>query len=601
MKKTHLYSIGIGCILVLSVAILLMLTLKSNQAMMPVTIGVSFQGEYKIADGEWKPIVKGEKISSINGDVTLRGHFKKELGESNLSNSVEKGEELALYFNHIGGEVLVNGESIRVFDAENPRIGVSACGKQWIVYENTAEDTDNLEIVLKNPHKFGNYNAVNDFLNSIYMYSGTFFDKYIDEKSNVGSVMGFLFIVVALAVIGVAIFSFLIRLKESKNILIIGMMMLFAGAYFVLDRVYPKVWGASTVFSTSALVLSMMLYILSMMCMTAGCLKDKTKKVGEITTAVFGICIGAMLIAVLTGAAKLYDLNPYWTAVCAVSGAILIGCCIVNMKNAGRNRILIMSVCIFALFAMLADIFGTAVGFWQGGMISKGVFAVLFVIGLVIVIKIIPSNYRAATEKEKMEAELQRSQVAIMLSQIQPHFLYNSINAIRELCRIDPPKARDALGDFAEYLRGNMDSINSREPIHFSKELAHIKNYLNLEKMRFGDELNIIYEINESDFFLPSLSVQPLVENAVKHGVCEKENGGTVLLRTRKEDNCIIIEVIDDGIGFDMEAANASKDGRSHLGIQNTKKRLQHMSNASLSITSVPGKGTRAEIRIGIK
>ena len=205
---------------------------------------------------------------------------------------------------------------------------------------------------------------------------------------------------------------------------------------------------------------------------------------------------------------------------------------------------------------------------------------------------------RQLAEKER---QLTESRISIMLSQIQPHFLYNSINAIRELCRIDSEQARDALGDFAVYLRGNMDSLVSRSPIHFSKELNHIENYLKLEKLRFGDDLSIVYDIQEKDFFLPSLTVQPLVENAVKHGICEKENGGTLTLRTYKDAENIVIEVIDDGIGFDTENYVLSDDGRSHIGITNIKNRLEQMCDGSLTIESSPEKGTTAVIKFRIK
>ena len=92
----------------------------------------------------------------------------------------------------------------------------------------------------------------------------------------------------------------------------------------------------------------------------------------------------------------------------------------------------------------------------------------------------------------KAEISLAQSRIAIMLSQIQPHFLYNVISSIQELCNTDSEKARKALGEFAEYLRGNMDSLTDTAPIHFTREMAHVENYLKLEKMRFGDELNII-------------------------------------------------------------------------------------------------------------
>ena len=209
------------------------------------------------------------------------------------------------------------------------------------------------------------------------------------------------------------------------------------------------------------------------------------------------------------------------------------------------------------------------------------------------------ANRLIENEKQlaKAEKQLYESRISVMLSQIQPHFLYNSLNAIRGLCRKDPEQARDAIGSFAEYLRGNMDSLNKREPIPFIRELSHIENYLKLEKFRFGDELKVNYDIKEKNFFIPALSLQPLVENAVKHGICEKENGGTLTLKTYRDGEYIVIEVSDDGIGFDAEKLISEDKERSHIGIQNTRERLKQMIGASLTIESLPGKGTVAKIR----
>lgn len=132
--------------------------------------------------------------------------------------------------------------------------------------------------------------------------------------------------------------------------------------------------------------------------------------------------------------------------------------------------------------------------------------------------------------------------------------------------------------------------------IPFREELRHVQAYLKLEKMRFDDDLNIIYQIDTTDFFLPSLSIQPLVENAVKHGICQKEEGGTVVLSTKADGDYIEIKVSDDGAGFDPD--EEKNDGKPHVGIKNVKQRLHNMCNGTLTITSKPGKGTTIIIRL---
>jgi len=210
-----------------------------------------------------------------------------------------------------------------------------------------------------------------------------------------------------------------------------------------------------------------------------------------------------------------------------------------------------------------------------------------------IVLYILLKKDVTIAEKEK---QLMESRISNMVSQIHQHFLYNSIHAIRELCRQDPEQAREALGDFLNYLRGNIAALSSETPIHFSREISHITAYLKLEKLRFGDRLNVVYDLQEKDFFLPSLTVQPLVENAVKHGICATENGGTVTLRTCKDGNKIVISIIDDSLGFDPESYLEQDDRQPHVGIQNVQNRLQQMMNGELLIESTPGKGTTATI-----
>lgn len=197
------------------------------------------------------------------------------------------------------------------------------------------------------------------------------------------------------------------------------------------------------------------------------------------------------------------------------------------------------------------------------------------------------------TKMAEQEKQIVSMQQEIMLSQIQPHFLYNSLTAIAQLCEINPAMAKTATISFADYLRGNMDALKSKEMIAFSKELDHIENYLYLEQIRFGDQLEVIYDIETVDFSVPVLSVQPVVENAVKHGIRRR---GTLIIRTQELEEAYEIRIMDDGVGFDPKAEK--EDGRSHVGIENVRSRLWDMCRGELSYSSSPGEGTTAIIRI---
>ena len=202
-----------------------------------------------------------------------------------------------------------------------------------------------------------------------------------------------------------------------------------------------------------------------------------------------------------------------------------------------------------------------------------------------------------ASERERAEKELYEAKVAVMTSQIQPHFMYNALTSIAMMCQIDPETAQEATVTFAKYLRGNMDSLKQTKPVPFEAELEHLKKYLYIEKLRFGKKLNVEYDIRATDFCIPMLSVQPLVENAVKHGVGMKKKGGTVTISTRETDSAFEVIISDNGVGFDTSAPKAD-DGRSHVGMENTRSRLKQMCGGEITIQSTVGEGTTATITL---
>ncbi|MBO4775321.1 MAG: histidine kinase [Lachnospiraceae bacterium] len=232
------------------------------------------------------------------------------------------------------------------------------------------------------------------------------------------------------------------------------------------------------------------------------------------------------------------------------------------------------------------------------------------------------------TIMEQEEEIIRQTRIEVMYSQIGPHFIFNTLSAIYGLVDRNPKKAKEAINYFSEYLRGNIDSIGKTGWVSFEEELRHIDSYVWIEKMRFGDELAVDYDIDTMDFEVPPLSVQPLVENAIKHGIHKKNGHGKVTISTWEDDKDYIVEVVDDGVGFDttefeknekyeiknatdrglglrkkrearkQEAENPHKDGRTHVGLDNTRARLIGSGRGKLEIFSKPGEGTKAVITI---
>jgi LytS/YehU family sensor histidine kinase len=200
-------------------------------------------------------------------------------------------------------------------------------------------------------------------------------------------------------------------------------------------------------------------------------------------------------------------------------------------------------------------------------------------------------------DMEALQKELDNSRIKIMINQMQPHFLYNSLSAIQAIVKTDPDYAYQLLFDFTVHLRSSIKALSSDEPIPFNDELKNIKAYLNIERMRFGDRLNVKYEIDCEDFLIIPLSIQPLAENAAIHGILPKqEQGGTVTIRTYETFKTYIVEVEDDGVGFD--AGKVMSEQGDSVGLKNTIFRLKSLMNATVDIDSQIGTGTKVTVSI---
>lgn len=197
----------------------------------------------------------------------------------------------------------------------------------------------------------------------------------------------------------------------------------------------------------------------------------------------------------------------------------------------------------------------------------------------------------------RQQVQLTKQSTALMISQIQPHFLYNVLTTISNLCVTDPEEAEETTVLFSQYLRTNLDSLRNEDAVPFSTELGHIRTYVELEKKRFGDILNVEYAINEVNFNVPSLGLQPIVENSIKHGIRGKNDIGHIKISSDKVDGGYKVVIEDDGIGFDMNMP-AKEDGRSHVGMINVRERLKQMCNATMTVESSPGAGCKTEIFI---
>ena len=196
---------------------------------------------------------------------------------------------------------------------------------------------------------------------------------------------------------------------------------------------------------------------------------------------------------------------------------------------------------------------------------------------------------------------LAEQRVQIMMSQIQPHFIYNTLSTIQALCRRDPQKAFEVTEKFGRYLRKNLNLLKQPDMIPLEKEIEHTRVYAEIEKVRFPN-IDVIYEIRDVDFLLPALTIQPLVENAIKHGVRIRKHG-MVRILTECRQGTHIITVEDNGKGFDKNKAVRERGGEEyesgeHIGLKNVQERIELMCEGSMEIKSEPDKGTTIRIVI---
>lgn len=184
--------------------------------------------------------------------------------------------------------------------------------------------------------------------------------------------------------------------------------------------------------------------------------------------------------------------------------------------------------------------------------------------------------------------------IKIMMSQIQPHFLFNTLTTIQSLCTSDPELAADTIQKFSVYLRRNIDLLNNDTLIPFEKELEYTRVYSHIEMIRFPN-VKLSYDIQDKDFELPALVVQAMVENAISHGVRIRKEG-LVCVSARRTDGYHEISVRDNGRGFDVDKAlNADS---THIGLRNTRERVERICGGTVEITSVPDEGSEIVIRI---
>jgi two-component system LytT family sensor kinase len=208
------------------------------------------------------------------------------------------------------------------------------------------------------------------------------------------------------------------------------------------------------------------------------------------------------------------------------------------------------------------------------------------------------NSTRNESKLEEQHRLLMQARLEALASQINPHFLFNTLNSVSTLIRLNPEQARTMVTQLARIMRRRLRNQEHFTPLR--EELDFIEDYLAIELVRFGDKLKVLKHIDPlaSDMLVPSMLLQPLVENSIKHGISGKIEGGVITLRARRSNDRLVIEVEDDGVGIpESELSNILNKG---VGVTNVKERLKVLYNQDyrMLIDSQPGRGTRIEIEL---
>ncbi len=334
------------------------------------------------------------------------------------------------------------------------------------------------------------------------------------------------------------------------------------------------------------------------------------KKMLYIACSLSGIAVILLVISQFTG--YVYTIDPatnlyrrgggfgILTSLYVMEMLVGIFFILIYRKNITRERLFaLLSFIVLPLLAALIQVF--VYGFSLSNLACM-------ISALVMFAQALDDNAKYMMEREmfitKQDEELTEMRTRIALSQIRPEFVYDTLNSIYDLCDRDVDRAKEVIIHLTNYLRQNIDSIRNDELITFEKELNHTMVYLELEKTRYPGRFEVEYHTDESSFMLPALTIQPLVENSLTHGIYKlpEDVKGKLKISVVKGNGYVKVEVKDNGVGFNVSRKRMSGElDKEQLGISIVKNRLKMMENAELFVKSREGEGTTVDIIIPTK
>lgn len=545
--------------------------------------GVCKRGE----DGEEMPLNEDtlQKLGACPS-LVLTGHF---------DGAISANEQIFMYLRRMDVKVYQNGFLIFSYGRENlPAPLLKSGGNMWVdFYAQGISPEDEIRIVFFNPYPANTKQIYSLFLNRLYVGDKmTLFLKMVKAHRFSTPTALLIFLLGIVLIIVVATMQCM-GIEGMKSLLRFGHLMAVCGLWTLIDFCYISLifphavaWDVLEALLYIAMPILVLIYIRDYMV---------TPGKGVVDFLIYFIVVFMIAYLILQGFGIVDGelVQEGFRLMLPVIFIFFTAALLYEIRQCREKIIMVVlgSALLFTLFAGIGRYWYVSTGNYSVDIFNFG-FCIFVFVQYVLALVRTKEAYRKNRNIKQMERELAENKMAVMVSQIQPHFLYNSISCIRELCLREPGKAYDALAQFSHFLRGNMDSLSSNAVIPFTRELRHVKNYLALEKLRFEELLQTDYQLEITDFNVPALTLQPIVENAVRYGISRKAGGGTVLISTREEKEQIVITISDTGVGFDVKQREKASKSRSHIGISNVRERLARQCGGTMDVSSVLGEGT---------
>ncbi len=577
------------------IAILLSLTAGVVLVALLVALGVTDNADVQQirADSGFERLenISCREIEDENAPIGTRKEYTFSLNEI-LKNDIH----LAFYTVHQYVDVYLDGQEIySLKPAEKNRISKTV-GSNWVMIPLFREDAGKEIRVVITP-------VYESFRNREVEYLvGSPLAIYKDRLSRdlPQLILGAMVVFVGIIFVCVAGYCML-KKQRGKGLVNLGLFSVMMGLWRLTDtRFTPFILPEKPVFLFYVSVTMLMIGMIPLIRWMEESYHENGRRILD------GYCIGAsgicliQLLLQLFGGVDLRDTLSVTHIVIAVGIIAAVGNALfIHIKYPQKQKRVGKKLHLICLAGVMADIIAFYIKGNSSGLLFSLLAFLLYIvsIGIATMFQYGEQEMKLA-EKDRQLAEKERKlterRISAMMSQIRTHFIFNVLTAISGFCKYDPQKADETLILFARYLRRNLKIIEEEGLIDFAKELEQLEDYVALEQIRFPDMIQFEEEIGETNFRIPPLTVQPIVENAIKHGLVEHGRSGTVRLCTMCSETGNVLIVEDDGAGFVPEEC----EKEDSVGIRNVRYRLESMVNGSLTIESSPGNGTKVTIRI---